>query len=285
MHQHPNFLDTDMALCFSFLHKPNKVNLAWYLLMHQHPNFLDTDMSFCFSFLSSACSAVLCTSVVAVCYPSRQYGCQKLCNFHHKHVTIRLQECPSLWAWQIKCSELRTQQLISNIWQSKFWMKRTQSPLQLTWEPDFNGFKLLYWSLSFIHKSAKLDLVGMEGLSHIVSSQKYANFNYQKVTHANKSAFQFLFSFNRHQPSNCKNRRSKNQQVGQVMMLTKHICELCLMGYSIFYPYSYRGMDNQIFKMRSRKNDCLWLINPLENWILDDSFPALELEKNTWKRF
>ena len=39
--------------------------------MHLHPNFLDTDISFCLPFLSSACS------VVVVCCPPRQYGCQK----------------------------------------------------------------------------------------------------------------------------------------------------------------------------------------------------------------
>ena len=34
-----------------------------------------------------------------------------------------------------------------------------------------------------------------------VSSQKYANFNYQQVTDENKSALHFVFSFYRHQPS------------------------------------------------------------------------------------
>ena len=46
----------------------------------------------------------------------------------------------------------------------------------------------------------------------IVSSQKYANFNYQQVIDGNKSALQF-FSFYRRRPSNF-NFRAKTESVG-----------------------------------------------------------------------
>ena len=64
-----------------------------------------------------------------------------------------------------------------------------QSPLQLIRELDFSGFQ----AANHCHKNAKLDL--LEIAFEIVSSQIYANFNYQEVTDGNKSAFQFLFSF------------------------------------------------------------------------------------------
>ena len=56
-------------------------------------------------------------------------------------------------AWQIKCSRNTTtnfKYLKQQI------LERIQSPLQLTWQPDFNSFQ----AANQCHKSAKLDLVG-----------------------------------------------------------------------------------------------------------------------------
>ena len=51
------------------------------------------------------------------------------------------------------------------------------------------------------HWEVAVRFAGDIAFDEIVSSQKYANFNYQQVANGNKSAFQFLFSFYRCQPS------------------------------------------------------------------------------------
>ena len=57
-------------------------------------------------------------------------------------------------------------------------------------------FKLLIIVTKVSYTSAKLEIV-----FEILSSQKYANFNYQQVIDGNRYALQFLFSFYRPQPS------------------------------------------------------------------------------------
>ena len=84
------------------------------------------------------------------------------------------------------------QQLILNIWCSKFWEEHR---VLFNWHgsPILTVFKLLY-SLSQKHQ---VRFAGDKAFDEIVSSQKFASFNYQQVTDRNKSALQFLFSFYR----------------------------------------------------------------------------------------
>ena len=74
--------------------------------------------------------------------------------------------------------------------------------------PNFNGFQAAH------HRQKKCQVrFGGHIAFEIVSSQKYANFNYQQVIDGNRSAFQSLFSFYRRRPSDF-NFRAKIGSVG-----------------------------------------------------------------------